>query len=634
MFEDKYYAELNKSFPNKDAIITEIINLEAILNLPKGTEYFISDIHGEIDGFHHILKTGAGIIGDKIRLCFSDLTPDQQNQLSLLVAYPNRVLDTLAQANQLNPAWYHQTIGQLIQLTKICASKYSRSKVRKALPDRFHYVIEELLYRDTYQDEKETYYLQIINCLIELDQADDLIFELCRVIKHLVIDHMHIVGDIFDRGPHSDQVMDKLIEFPSLDIQWGNHDLLWLGAYCGSTACLMHVLRIATRYGHLYELESAYQINLRPLFLFAETHYQAQEAFMPKEGPSDIHERQLLSQVHQALLILQLKLEDQIIARQPEFDMENRRLLHHIKGNQVTLPKTGQTYPLSDACFQTVDPSDPGRLTQEEQQVVQALLQSYQASPRMQDHMRFLYKKGAVYTIYNQNLIYHGCIPMTSTGAFKTVTFEGRHLRGKSLLDYFHEKIRWAYRHRRQDDHSAHDYLWYAWLGPHSPVYGRNQMTTFERYFIADKSTHKEIDDPYFELRNDPNIARKILAEFGLKGDSSHIINGHTPVKAGSGESPIKADGILLVIDGGLSKAYQKTTSIGGYTLINDSYGLYLVTHQPFIDVETSFDAIVKTERIENFASQGQQRKYIKESTIGDQLTEQIQDLRELLRRN
>lgn len=630
MFEEKYYQELSKSFPTKEAIITEIINLEAILSLPKGTEYFISDIHGEIDGFHHILKTGAGIIGDKIRQLFPEMSAAEQRQLALIVAYPQKMIQVLKERGQVDDLWYRQTLKQLIQLTRLCARKYTRSKVRKALPSRFVYVMEELLYLDTSHAEKDRYYEQLVTCLIDLDQIEDLLFETSRVIKHLVIDHIHIVGDIFDRGPASDKVMDKLMELPSVDIQWGNHDLLWLGAYCGSAACLMTLLRIATRYGHLYGLEKAYQINLRPLFLFAENHYQPNPAFYPKENSQDQKDQDLLSQVHQALTILQFKLEDQIIDRRPDFAMENRQLLRRIKGQKLVLDAA--TYPLENTCFDTINWENPGHLTDQEQHVVESLMQSFQASHLMQVHMRYLYRKGSIYTIYNYNLLYHGCIPLTPDGQLASVNFEGKTMAGRQYFDFFNEKIAYAYRNRREASHHEHDYLWYAWLGPYSPVYGRDQMTTFERYFIKDKASHKEKDAPYFDLRNQPETAALILREFGLDPSISHIINGHTPVKAGSGESPINADGKLLVIDGGLSKAYQKKTSIGGYTLINDSYGMYLVTHQPFIDVASSFDAIVKTEKIETF-DEDSERQLIKDSTIGSQLQAQIRDLRELLGR-
>lgn len=629
MFKEKYYQELGKSFKSKEEIITELINLEAILNLPKGTEYFISDIHGEIDGFHHILKTGAGIIGDKINKLFKDLEHQEKLQLSLLVSYPKLVLKNLEKDGDISPIWYENRIKQLIHLTRYCANKYSRSKVRKKLPSQFQYVIEELLYVDPFNSDKDTYYHQIIDCLIQLEQADDFIIALARVIKYLVIDHIHIVGDIFDRGKASDKVMDKLMELPSLDIQWGNHDVLWIGAFCGSDACLMTLLRIATRYGYLYELEKAYQINLRPLVLFAKKYYQPQTAFYPKDNIDDLNDLELLSQVHQALLVLQLKLESQIIKRRPEFDMNERLLLDNIKHNHLISTKD---YQLKNTCFQLVNWKDTDKLTEEEQDVVEALTKSFRSSHLLKKHMHFLMKYGSLYTVYNHNLLYHGCIPMNEDGTLRAVYFGKEAYKGKTLFDFFEDKIRTAYRLRNDKHDLTHDYLWYAWLGKNSPIYGRRQMTTFERYFIDDKETHKEINDPYFQLRELETTSKTILEEFGLSFDDSHIINGHTPIHAGSGESPIKANGKIIVIDGGISKAYQKTTCIGGYTLINDSYGLQIITLQPFISVEDSFNTEAKTQSI-MIDKKNCARKYIKDTTSGETLIQQIADLKVLLSR-
>ena len=489
---------------------------------------------------------------------------------------------------------------------------------------------------DANQTEKKDYYQQIIKRLIELDQDEKFIRSLCITIQELTVDHLHVVGDVFDRGAGADKVMDRLIQFHNVDFQWGNHDVLWMGAYAGNLACLATLLRIAVKYNYLYELEAAYGLNLRPLFLFAEAHYADNNSgFTPASRADDelygVENQTRLSQVHQALSIIQFKLEGQIISRRPDFEMADRNLLERIDYDQQTINLAGQTYTLKNACFQTISPELPNQLTDGETYVMTAILASLQKSEKFQRHMHFLVEKGSAYLVYNRHLLYHGCIPLKDDGSFLEMKIEEASYSGRALLDQFDAHIRRGIHYPDIRDDYSTDLMWYAWAGKCSPLFGRSSMTTFERYFIADKKTHQEGDNAYFTYREDPKMMTKILAEFGLTDSQSVVINGHTPVKVGDGESPIKAAGKLMVIDGGMSKAYQKTTGIAGYSLLNDSYGFKIVTHAPFTSIADILAKGKGNESLKYFLEEKPKRRMIKDTTIGDRLRASITDLNALL---
>jgi fructose-1,6-bisphosphatase-3 len=631
MYKEKYFEELKKEFNNEDEIVTEIVNLEAILNLPKGTEYFISDIHGEYDGLNHILKTGAGIISEKINLRFPDMAVEDKKELNFVVAYPKFALEKiqLQKSTSELTQWYSMMITRLIEVTQHCASKYSRSKVRKCLPKKYAYIIEELLYVEGSPKNKQQYYQQIISKVIELHRAEDLIQSLAATIQKLVIDHIHIVGDVFDRGSKSNQVLELLENAHSLDFQWGNHDVLWLGAFAGSKACVATLFRIATRYGYIFDLEREYGINLRPLFTFADQNYQADPFFYPKSGNFDQRDRDLLSKVHQALIVMQFKLESQIIERQTDFEMHDRLFLNQVHRGSIELQH--QTYSLEHACFQTVNPEQPYELTGEERQVMHSLSYSFHNSPKIEVHMNFILTKGSMYLIYNNNLLYHGCIPLTEDGDFDGFEYRDHRYEGKDLLNFFEEHIRAGMASEENTENDDTDLMWYCWIGKKSPLFGRRAMTTFERYFISDPATHQEGDNPYFKLRDRLSTAYYILRKFGLDEHSSYIINGHTPVKASEGESPIKGGGQIIVIDGGLSKAYQKATGIAGYTLINNSFGFQIVTHFPFCGVEDLYQSQSQSAILKRIIDRDLPRRQIADTTIGTELKRQIDDLKYLL---
>lgn len=641
MAQNKFLELLKESFGTPEAIYTELINLEAIQNLPKGTELYLSDVHGADEAFDHILRTGAGNVREKIGNYFGSQWFDDQwseekmDQFSLLISYPDYALTHSTLFPNKSTEWYTQTMIDLIDFMNFCAVKYTRSKVRKALPKEYTYIIEELLYTDLSQGEKDLYYHNILHRLVSLGQAKEFIIELCTVIQRLVIDHLHLVGDIFDRSSGEANVMERLQAYHSVDVQWGNHDLLWMGAMFGSKANMMTLLRIAARYGYLFALEQTYGLNLRPLFLYAEENYEVSEAFRPKivEEVNTFKEEseELLSKVHQALSIIQFKLEGQLIKRRPEFDMNDRLLFEKIDFNKKTIEIEGKVYPLKNFPYDQIDLNDPYELCPEENHIVHTLLESFQNSEKLIRYMDFLLEKGSMYLIYNDQLMYHGCIPLDEKGEFKALPFEGESLVGKAMLDKYEEYVRFAAKDPFTNEDYATDMLWYAWTGPISPLFGRNKMTTFERYYIDDKETHEESRDPYFDLRQDDTIIRKILQEFGLEDDNSKVINGHTPVKVKKGEDPIKANGRLIVIDGGMSAAYQKSTGIAGYSLINNSYGFQIVTHQPFESVEKLFKKKRDHTSLKHVIDGKLDRKLIKDTTIGNTLQEQINDLQDLL---
>ncbi|WP_348920097.1 fructose-1,6-bisphosphatase [Enterococcus rotai] len=614
-------------------LIAEIINLEAILNLPKGTEHFISDLHGEFDAFNHILRNGSGSIRDKVHTLFNqELSAEQMDELCFLIYYPEEKIHSLKRQQELTRQWWYETIEHLLVIVRFSSSKYTRSKVRKALPKTYAYILEELIYQYDETTNKKAYYRQIIKKIIELNEAERFIADLAYLTQRFVIDHLHIIGDIYDRGPHPDKIMDSLMKYHSLDIQWGNHDIIWLGAVSGSKACLANVLRICARYGNLDLLEEAYEIDLHRLRSFSRKTYQENMHFRPKHNPY----RQLTTtekidamKMQQAMAIIQEKLEGQVIQRRPEFNMAHRRLLDKIQGNQIVIE--GLSYQLVNPCFQTINWDDPYQLSAEEELIVNDLLAQFQHSQKLNQHMAFLLEKGSLYLSYNHNLLIHGCMPLNEDGSFQAVTFNDQDYAGKDLLDFFELNIRKAFDRPWQTDDFSTDVIWYLWCGERSSLFGKNAMKTFERYFIKEPSTHIEIKNAYYKLRNDANICQQILLTFGLDQPDAHIINGHTPVKLIKGESPIKADGKMIVIDGGFSRAYQKVTGIAGYTLLYNSFGMQLAAHKPFSDQETAIknnDDIVSTRQI---VDRQVNRLQVRDTTIGLSLLQDTAQLKEQL---
>ncbi len=622
MYKEKYYQTLLKEFPTKQEISSEIINLQAILNLPKGTEYFISDIHGEFKGFQHIINTGSGIIREKIYECFgAKKTNEECEQLVKLISYPMEMMQI--KKSQTTPIefenWTKEIIAILVQFIVFCSSKYSRSKLRKRLPQKYIYLGEELIYASLAKKNKKIYIDKILGEIVELNIAEDVIKEFACTIKFLVIDHMHIVGDVFDRGADAYDVLNFLTDFPSIDIQWGNHDVLWLGAFSGSETCLMTLLRIATKYGYLLELERQYSLNLRSLFQFSEEYYQALPSFNPQVARKTPNSKSL-AKVQQALLIIQLKLEGQVILRNPEFQMDNRLFLNKLEEIEQFL---------SENCFQLVDSADPFKLTESECQVVKDLMGSFQKSTRLDKQLNFIIEKGSLYLKYNQNLIFHGCMPLNKDGDFQY--FLTPDLYGKSLMDFFEEQIIKAFDSRHNPNESALDLVWYCWCGKYSPLFGREEMKTFESYFMQSDEEKKETNNAYFQLRNQVEICDKILEEFGITGEDSCIVNGHTPVMVKQGESPIKANGKLFVIDGGLSRPYQCKTGIAGYTLLNNSYGFQIVTHTPFESINNFIHSRSGDSTLTKVIDKDLPRKTIAETTIGEQIKVQVNELKDLI---
>ena len=629
---EQYKRILLEKFDSRQKVITELTNLEAILNLPKGTELYISDIHGEFAAFDYILRSCAGILNEKINDCFAaSLSQEEKNTLSALVSYPERVLEQVNKEKE----WYKSTISQLLTLLSFVAAKYSRSKLRKALPQEYAYIIEELIYSDLTLADKHSYYQTILSYVIELREADRFILGIASSIRRLLIDHLHVVGDIFDRGAGSAQVMDELLQFHSLDIQWGNHDIIWMGAFFGSKACLLNVLRIAARYGYLWDIEKAYGLNIRSLTLFADKTYKANPKFRPILGTRaeefTAEEILQLEKVHQALAILQFKIETQLMKRRPEFQMDNQILLDNIDYWKNTISIDGNSYSLKNTCFQTIDRENPSELSLEEKQIVDSMLASFQGSPKMAKHMELLMKKGSMYKVYNHHLLFHGCIPLKPSGEFQPLVLHQAQYAGKELLDFFEYHIRLAAKNKEVGDDLSTDLVWYCWRGQLSPLFGKNKMTTFERYFIEEAETHKEIENEYFSYRNSKKICQLILEEFGLEAKVSRIVNGHTPVKTGKGESPIRGEGLLFVIDGGLCEAYQKKTGTAGYSLLNNSYGFQLVTHQPFQDIQKVVNSPFEQTSLKRVIEDLEDRTLIQSTSIGQNLLEQQQELIQLL---
>ncbi|MBI9066542.1 MAG: fructose-1,6-bisphosphatase [Salinivirgaceae bacterium] len=637
--EIKYLKLLSKKYPSIQKASTEIINLKAILSLPKGTEHFMSDIHGEYEAFTHIVNSASGVIKRRIGEIFKDTLRDaEKDGLATLIYYPNEKIRLVLKKETAIEEWYKITLHRLTKVCRSVSSKYTRSKVRKSLPKDFAYVIEELLHVDENQLNKQQYYDGIMETIISTGRAKEFIVELSALIRRLVIDRLHIVGDIFDRGPHPDLIIEELLKYDGVDVQWGNHDMVWMGAAMGSQPLIATLIRIAARYDNLSTVEDAYGINLLPLATFAMQVYKNDPcaAFKPKlTGDHSYNEDEIymVQQMQKAIAIIQFKLEGQLIKRRPEFKMDDRLLLEQIDFEKYTIKIGRKTYQLNDTNFPTIDPQDPYTLTDQEKEVMDRLAKSFLRSHKLQRHLKFLLNKGGMYKVFNSNLMYHGCIPMTPEGEFKRVKIEGTFYSGKPLLDKYDEIIRQCYYYKQNtgDDSVGLDYVYYLWPGPDSSLFGKTKMATFERYFINDKETHAEEKNPYFTLRDQEELSIKVLNEFNMDADHSHIVNGHVPVKLKKGENPVKGKGKMIVIDGGLAKAYQPVTGIAGYTLIYNSYGLMLAAHEPFESkqkaIEEERDIVTDLSLLEKTSV----RKRVGDTDVGIRLKEEIEELEQLL---
>lgn len=585
-----YLKLLSREYPNIRAAASDIINLQAICGLPKGTEYFFSDLHGEHEAFIYLLRSSSGIIREKIRETFGHIISEEDEvRLANLIYYPEKMINQIKQANEYTEDWQKTAVYRLVQICREVSSKYTRSKVRKKMPKEFSGVIDELLYVDNTDDNKTEYYSELINTLIDVRVADSFIVVICSLIRSLTIDNLHILGDIFDRGPRPDIILEELMHFHDVDIQWGNHDISWMGAATGNRACICNVLRMALGYNGFDVLEDGYGINLRPLSMFAERVYRDDPCtcFLPQILDKNIYDAvdpKLAAKMHKAIAVLQYKEEGQIIKRHPEYGMEERILLSAIRYDRGTVTIDGKEYPMRDMNFPTVDPADPLRLTDEEEELLHTLELSFRHNARLHEHVRFLYSNGSMYKCCNSNLLYHGCIPMTENREFDGLMVGGRMYRGKELMDFIDTQVKNAYflPEDAPEKEACRDFMWYLWNGAKSPVFGKDKNRSFEHYFIEDPEVMRETMNPYYQLSEEEETCDMILKEFGLPTKGSHIINGHMPVKIKSGETPIRAGGKLFIIDGGLSKAYQERTGIAGYTLIFNSHHLALAEHKPF----------------------------------------------------
>ena len=635
----KYLELLSKSFPTIQSAITEIINLEAILNLPKGTEHFMTDLHGEYDAVQHVLRNASGAIKRKVDELFGfQLKEEEKKELCTLIYYPERKLKLVKAKEKDMAEWYRVTIVNLVRVLVASASKYTRSKVRKALPPEFSYIIEELIHESLTDNNKHEYIYAILNTIIATGSADKFICAMAYVIQRLTIDSLHIIGDIYDRGPGAHRIMDVLCDYHNVDFQWGNHDLIWMGAAAGSAACMANVLRVSLRYANLETLEEGYGINLLPLATFAMATYGDDPCacFRPKlDADSKYDEKtvDLIAQMHKAISIIQFKLEGEVIARRAEFGMEDRRLLDKIDFGRGTVRIGDKDYVMKDMNFPTVDPSDPYRLTEEESAVVTKLMSSFTSNTQLDRHVHCLYSKGSLYLVRNSNLLFHGAMPLNEDGSFHEISVLGRPYSGKALFDMIDKVVRAAYYEDKDEEYRnyARDFVWFLWCGPYAPPFDKDKMATFERYFIAEKETHKEKHGWYLQYRDDKDVCERILAEFGLAGEHTHIINGHVPVKTIKGESPIKAGGKLLVIDGGFSKPYQAETGIAGYTLIYNSHGLMLAQHEPFHSIEEAVRDGVDIRSFTTVVEYVNNRMKVGDTDVGKVLREQVSDLLSLL---
>lgn len=628
----KYLNLLSKEYPTIESVAAEMVNLSAVRSLPKGTEYFFSDLHGEYESFLHMLKSASGMIRKKIDLVFAKtVESSEREKLALLIYYPEKEIKRLSSLNLINDEWRRLTIYRLILVCEAVSAKYTRSKIRKKVPDDLVYIVDELL-NVTDDINKDFYYDEIINTIIDTEISESFIESLCLLIQSLAIDKLHIIGDIFDRGPRADIIMDELMKRDGVDIQWGNHDISWMGAASGNAALAANVIRISMRYNSFDLLEDGYGLNLRALAVFAADVYENDKCtlFYPNTLDDNVYDpvdSELAAKMHKAITIIQLKLEGQLINAHPEWNMNDRNIFSRVDFINGTVKYEGKNYNLLDTNFPTVDPENPLQLSEGEEELVKVLVNSFRHSEKLNKHMKFILSHGSMYKIYNQNLMFHGCIPFNSDGTYASVNIEGKKYSGRELLDKIDRMVNKAYfgRHCAESSYER-DFMWYLWCGPVSPLYGKDKMAFFERIFIEDRELHKEHYNPYYKLSENTEICCRIMNSFGIDENKGHIINGHVPVKIKDGESPVKADGKLFVIDGGISKAYQPSTGIAGYTLIYDSHSLSLAEHKPFVPGESEHTPEVHiVEKMES-------RVNIADTDRGKEIEDKICDLRELLK--
>lgn len=629
----RYLRLLSQKYKTVAAAASEIIRIEALLRLPKGTEHFMSDLHGEHEAFVHILNSASGVIREKIDTVLGpDVPAEERAELATLVYYPNQKLPELKARQPDLHAWYRLTLLRLIDLCRFVSSKHTRDHVRRCLPQNCGYILDELLHAHFEDHDKDQYYGEIIESILRYDRADAYIVRFCEVIKRLAVDRLHIVGDLFDRGPRPDRILDSLMAHHQVDIQWGNHDVVWMGAAAGSPLCIMTVLKTTLAYNNLDTLEGGYGISLRQLERFAQNTYAASDVsrWIPHADPrTAAGDLTAAARMHKAVTVMMLKLEAQVIARNPDFDLQGRDFLNHIDFAAGTVDYHGTVYPLLDCDFPTVDPAAPTTLTAEEGHVIAGLVRSFAESERLQRHVQFLYAHGAFYKICNGNLLYHGAVPMTEDGAFAAIRFEGGARSGKQLFDYCDRRARQGYSAPPGSPArlAGQDFLWYLWCGAKSPLFGRSAMTTFERLYIADPAAHREIKDPYYRHIAARDTAERILREFGLAGAGCHIVNGHVPVRAIEGESPIKGGGRLIIIDGGFCRAYHQRTGIAGYTLVYNSRGLILRTHQPFESAEKAIHEDEDIASKSEYIYTAPQRILVRDTDEGGRKQALIRDL-------
>lgn len=630
---------LSQNFPNVESACTEIINLEAILNLPKGTEHFMADIHGEHEAFEHILRNASGNIKRKVKEIYqNELSKDQIRELCTLIYYPEEKLELLeAQENNLPSEFYSDTLKRLIRVCQSICSKYTRSKVRKALPKQFAYIIEELLHENAEDNNKDAYFKRIIDSIIQTGQAGNFITAICQVIQRLAIDQMHILGDIWDRGPGAHIIMDALMQYHNFDFTWGNHDALWMGAAAGNDCCICTVLRFCLRFGNMATLEDGYGINLLPLATFALEAYKDDPCtiFLPSNKYEKLSNRQceLIGKMHKAITIVQFKVEQQMINAHPEWNIYRKGTLEHVNPHNGTFTINGKEYPLKDSLFPTVDWTDPYKLTPEEQEMLQKLNHSFRVSDKLQKHIKCILSHGGMYNICNGNLLFHASVPLNDDGTMKEVELMGKKTSGRELMDRIGTIVRAAFNRDTPHDEkkAARDYLMYLWCGPDSPLFDKKRMITFERYFIADKTLIHEEKGAYFRLRNDAKICDYILDSFGVEGKHRHIINGHVPVHVAEGESPIKAEGRLMVIDGGFSQHYHSTTGIAGYTLVYHSRGFELIQHEPFTSRKDAILNGTDTHSSKQLVEITGHRLRVRDTDLGTKIQTRIKELYELV---
>lgn len=631
---------LSQTFGTVSSASTEIINLEAILNLPKGTEHFVADVHGESEAFRHILKNASGNIKRKVTEIYGTSLREQEiRELCTLIYYPEQKLELVKAREENIDNFYNITLHQLVRVCRNVSSKYTRSKVRKALPKEFAYIIEELLHEASTDDNKQAYFNRIIETIISTGQADSFIIAISNVIQRLSIDQLHVLGDIYDRGPGAHIIMDTLCNYPNFDIQWGNHDALWMGAAAGNEACIANVLRMSLRYGNMATLEDGYGINLVPLATFAMEMYGDDpctgfEPHIDKDDHTHTDKTlRLIARMHKAIAVIQFKLEAAIIDRRPEWGMEGRKLIHLIDFDRKVLKLNGKEYPMRDTFLPTVDPKNPYALTHEEEDLVRKLVHSFNVSDKLKKHMSCLFSHGCMFGVYNSNLLFHASMPLNADGSLKEVDLNGTPYKGRELMYHVGMMMRSAFNDDTPADERAfaRDYYWYLWCGPDSPLFDKSKMATFERYFLDDPETHKEEKGHYYTLRDREDICDMILDEFGVEGKHRHIINGHVPVRINKGETPIRANGKLMVIDGGFAKAYHGTTGIAGYTLVFHSRGLQLVQHEPFSSTEEAIRNCTDIAGTTQLVELSQHRMRVRDTDKGRELQSQIDELTQLL---